>query len=86
MLAKVSRTVLPGVVPLTKLFRRQFSVKAIYSSFPATLLYYSPRQRSSLYDIKESDSRPDDLYDEAIHVEKDGLVYPAVTKNSGWFG
>ncbi len=63
---------------LGRLQRRTFSVKAIYSSFPASLAYYSPRHRSSLFDHKENESRPDDLYDESIAIAQDGLVYPSV--------
>ena len=84
MFGTLSRNILRARTPATLFSRRQFSAKAIYSSFPATLLYYSPRQRSSLYDHSESDSRPDDLYDEGVVVEKNGLVYPAVNKKSGW--
>ncbi|RSM15798.1 hypothetical protein CDV31_004740 [Fusarium ambrosium] len=68
--------------PHFSLGRRQFSAKAIYSSFPATLYYYSPRPTSSLFDHKEIKDRPDDLYDEGVTVEKDGLVYPAVDARS----
>lgn len=63
--------------------RRHYSVKAIYSSFPATLHYYSPRRPSTLFDHKEIDSRPDDLHDESVSVEKDGLVYPTVNATTG---
>ncbi|KAI2611996.1 hypothetical protein GGR54DRAFT_616801 [Hypoxylon sp. NC1633] len=66
----------------SSLSRRQFSVKAIYSSFPATLHYYCPRDTSMLFDHKENDDRPDDLYDEAVTVEKNGLVYPSVNPKS----
>lgn len=65
--------------------RRQFSVKAIYTSFPATLHYYSPRRKSALFDHKENDDRPHDLYDEGVVVAKDGLVYPGVDIKSGWY-
>lgn len=65
------------------LFRRQFSVKAIHSSFPATLHYYCPRGTSMLFDHKEIDHRPDDLYDEGVTVEENGLIYPAVGARSG---
>ncbi|KAK3941285.1 hypothetical protein QBC46DRAFT_363417 [Diplogelasinospora grovesii] len=68
MIGRVSRNILSrrGLPLASFCCRRQFSAKAIYSSFPATLLYYSPRQRSSLYDHKEGDSRPDDLFDEGV--------------------
>lgn len=52
-------------------------MRAIYSSFPATLFYYSPRQNSSLYDQKDIENRPDSPIQEAVVVESDGLVYPA---------
>ncbi|KAJ0160969.1 hypothetical protein CTA2_7000 [Colletotrichum tanaceti] len=61
---------------------RRFSAKAIYSSFPATLHYYSPRRTSTLFDHSENDTRPYDLFDEGVNVDKSGLVYPAVTTNS----
>ncbi|UNI13306.1 hypothetical protein JDV02_000063 [Purpureocillium takamizusanense] len=64
------------------LLRRQYSVKAIYSSFPATLHYYCPRRTSALFNHQEIDSRPDDMYDEGVIVQSDGLVYPAVSKTS----
>ncbi|EXV00475.1 hypothetical protein X797_006537 [Metarhizium robertsii] len=64
------------------LLRRQFSVKAIYSSFPATLHYYCPRRTSSLFDHQETESRPDDIYDEGVTIHKNGLVYPAVDVSS----
>ncbi|KPM39121.1 hypothetical protein AK830_g7444 [Neonectria ditissima] len=63
------------------LLRRQFSAKAIYSSFPATLHYYSPRPTSSLFDYKENDERPHDLSDEGVTVEPSGLVYPAFNRS-----
>lgn len=65
------------------LLRRQFSVKAIYSSFPATLHYYCPRRTSSLFDHQETEGRPDDIYDEGVTIHKNGLVYPAVDVSSG---
>ncbi|KFG79616.1 hypothetical protein MANI_029727 [Metarhizium anisopliae] len=64
------------------LLRRQFSVKAIYSSFPATLHYYCPRRTSSLFDHQETESRSDDIYDEGVAIHKNGLVYPAVNASS----
>ncbi|KAL7965639.1 hypothetical protein HDV63DRAFT_211499 [Trichoderma sp. SZMC 28014] len=48
------------------------------SSCSATLSYYCPRRSSNLFDLKESDSRPHEIYDEAVIVEKNGLLYPAV--------
>lgn len=57
-------------------------MRAIYSSFPATLFYYSPRQHSGLYDHKDIGNRPDSPIQEAVVVESDGLVYPASKKNT----
>ncbi|KAK1766564.1 hypothetical protein QBC33DRAFT_104820 [Phialemonium atrogriseum] len=67
-------------LPPSSPFRRQFSTKAIYSSFPATLHYYSPQRSSSLYERKESGSPPEDIFDEGVTL-KHGLVYPAVDKS-----
>ncbi|PNY27842.1 Uncharacterized protein TCAP_02241 [Tolypocladium capitatum] len=64
------------------LLRRQFSVKAIYSSFPGTLHYYCPRRTSALFNHEENDSRPDHVHDEGVTVQKNGLVYPAVNGTS----
>ncbi|KAG6236962.1 hypothetical protein E4U23_000146 [Claviceps purpurea] len=58
--------------------RRQFSVKAIYSSFPASLHYCSPSRTSALFNIEEKDSRPEDSVAEGVTIDKDGLVYPAI--------
>lgn len=66
----------------TQTLRRGFSVKAIYPSFPATLLYYRPHQKLSLYDEKEGDSRPDDLFQDRVKLGEDGLVYPGVSQSS----
>jgi len=57
-----------------------FSVKAIHSVFPASLLYYRPKPRSSLFDHAENEdeSRRHDLWDEGVVISKDGLVYPGV--------
>jgi hypothetical protein len=66
------------------LIRRQFSAKAIYSSFPAILHYYPPRPTSSLFDYRETNERPHGLSKEAVAVEPSGLVYPAF-KGSGWY-
>jgi hypothetical protein len=85
MFYQVSRAVVSRRLPISAGCRRQFSVRAIYSAFPATLLYYSPHRRSSLYDHREVDSRPDDLYEEGIILAKDGLVYPTANNNSGWY-
>ncbi|KAH6640659.1 hypothetical protein F5144DRAFT_561218 [Chaetomium tenue] len=61
---------------------RHFSVKAIYSSFPATLHYYSPQKKVVLFDHKGSDNRSQELFEEAVTVAKDGLVYPTVNAAS----
>ena len=62
--------------------RRQISFdlkpKAIDSAFPVTLHYYSPHRTSSLFDLKEKDSRPYSLQAEVVNMTKDGLVYPSV--------
>lgn len=64
--------------------RRQFSVKAIYTSFPATLHYYKPRLVSGLFRYPDDGKIPEDrLHDEAVIVHKDGLVYPGVNKTTG---
>jgi hypothetical protein len=63
-------------------FSRHFSVRAIYSSFPATLHYYSPRHKSALFDHKGYDNRSQELFEEAVTVAKDGLVYPTVNAAS----
>ncbi|KAI0803775.1 hypothetical protein GGR55DRAFT_682188 [Xylaria sp. FL0064] len=60
---------------------RRFSVKAIYSSFPATLMYYSPRQKVGLYDKREADNRPHDNYGDGVMLDN-GLVFPRVYDNS----
>lgn len=65
------------------LSRRLFSVKAVHSSFPATLHYYCPRRSSSLFDHRENDDRPDDLHEEGVILGKHGLVYPGVKGTSG---
>ncbi|KAG6216906.1 hypothetical protein E4U34_004842 [Claviceps purpurea] len=58
------------------IFRRHFSVRAIYSSFPATLHYSSPSRTSAMYDYEEADSRLDGSLGEAVKIHEDGLVYP----------
>lgn len=62
--------------PATNKLWRSFSVQGIYATFPATLLRYSARQKSSLFDIKERKQRKEDPYDDAVKVSADGLVYP----------
>ncbi|KAI0856848.1 hypothetical protein F4860DRAFT_491446 [Xylaria cubensis] len=61
--------------------RREFSVKAIYSTFPATLLFYSARQKPNLYEEREDHDRPDDLYEDRVNLGSNGLVYPGVFKD-----
>lgn len=74
--------------PISKLVRsscsttRHFSVKAIYSSFPATLHYYSPRHKSALFDHKGYGNRSRELFEEAVTVAEDGFVYPSVNAAS----
>ena len=63
--------------------QRYFSAKGVHSIFPATLVHYCPRKRVRLYDHAESDDRPDDLLDESVIVEKDGLVYPKPNTRDG---
>ncbi|TGJ85892.1 hypothetical protein E0Z10_g2881 [Xylaria hypoxylon] len=65
----------------SRMFRRRFSVKATYSSCPATLLHYSPHQKLGLYNEKEADNRPDDIYNDRVSL-KDGLVLPSISQNS----
>ncbi|KZZ89737.1 hypothetical protein AAL_07630 [Moelleriella libera RCEF 2490] len=62
--------------------RRYLSVEAIHSVIPTSLTYNSPRPRSGLFD-HENASRPDDVYDEGVAVEKNGLVYPDIHKHCG---
>lgn len=63
--------------------KRRLSAKAVYSVFPASLLYYSPQRKSSLFDHAKYGDRPDDIYDESIIVASSGLVYPTVKEGSG---
>ncbi|KAI0520973.1 hypothetical protein F5B22DRAFT_644216 [Xylaria bambusicola] len=65
----------------SRTLQRAFSVKAIYSSFPATLLHYSPRNKIDLYDEQEANNQPDDTFDNKV-VLKDGLVYPSASLDS----
>jgi hypothetical protein len=60
--------------------QRLFSVIAIHSSFPASLLRYNSRQRSSLFDYKKLHEREDDPIDDGVEVSENGLVYPSVSK------
>ncbi|KAI0467840.1 hypothetical protein F4859DRAFT_226612 [Xylaria cf. heliscus] len=64
----------------SRIMHRAFSAKAIYSCFPATLLYYSPRRRLGLYDEQETDDRPSDIYEDRVRL-KDGLVFPGASRN-----
>lgn len=77
MIRWVPRTIVPSPLSRFSSPRRYVSMRAIYSSFPATLFYYSPRQNSSLYDQKDIENRPDSPIQEAVVVESDSLVYPA---------
>ncbi|KAM3506502.1 hypothetical protein MY10362_002311 [Beauveria mimosiformis] len=61
--------------------RRFFSPLAIHSRFPATLHYYRRANRPSLFDRKEIDNRPQDLYDDGVEVAGDGLVYPKAERD-----
>lgn len=71
------------LVPATSLLsQRNFSVQAIYSTFPASLLRYSPRQKSSLFNIKDLEQRGDDPYDDAVRVSTNNLVYPGAEESS----
>jgi len=82
MIVRVARTLRPlrpGRLAFAPPRRRYFSVKAIYSTFPATLHYYSPRPGSRLYDHREYNSDPDNLHDEGVIVDEDGRVYPHAT-------
>ncbi|KAI0972088.1 hypothetical protein F4678DRAFT_460920 [Xylaria arbuscula] len=65
----------------SRILRRHFSVKGIYSSFPATLMYYSPRQKLGLYDARTADDRPDENYDDGVALSND-LVFPGVYDNA----
>lgn len=77
------RPLLPATSSPSRLIvRRDFSVQAIYTSFPASLLRYSPRQTSSLFDIKNLEQRNDDPFDDAVIVSTDSLVYPGVAAGS----
>jgi hypothetical protein len=65
-----------------RLLRRNLSVQTIYPSFPASLLRYSPHQKSSLFDIKDLEKRGDDPLEDAVTVSTNGLVYPGVIDKS----
>lgn len=68
--------------PKNEVPRRNLSVQAIYSSFPASLLRYSSRPKSSLFDVKDLELRVDDPPEDAVRVSGDGLVYPGVVEGS----
>lgn len=40
------------------------------------LYRYSPRQKSSFFDVKDLDQREDDPRDDAVTVSEDSLVHP----------
>ncbi|OAR02492.1 hypothetical protein LLEC1_08019 [Akanthomyces lecanii] len=63
---------------------RFFSPLAIYSRFPATLHYYQPKAKTSLFDRKEIDSRTHDSPADGVEVAADGLVYPKVARYAGF--
>ncbi|KAK5635722.1 hypothetical protein RRF57_011434 [Xylaria bambusicola] len=79
----ISATTRVALRPLfaSRTVRRAFSVKAIYSSFPATLLHYSPRNKVDLYDEQEASNRPDDHFDNRVSLNN-GLVYPSASSDS----
>ncbi|KAI0199751.1 hypothetical protein F4808DRAFT_461406 [Astrocystis sublimbata] len=66
---------------------RGFSAKAIYSSFPVTLMCYSPRQQFALYNMREGESQPTWKENGVIVRNQDmvksykGLVYPGISKS-----
>lgn len=60
-------------------FQRPFSVIAIQSSFPASLLRYNSRPRSSLFDYNKRHEREDEPIDDGVEVSENGLVCPAVS-------
>lgn len=72
----------PPLWPRNDVPRRNLSVRAIYSSFPASLLRYSSRPKSSLFDVKDLELRVDDSPEDAVRVSGDGLVYPGVAEGS----
>lgn len=78
---------LPGSLRFTALSqalqRRTFHFKAVHSIFPASLIYYSPKQNISLFDHKESEARVDNPYDDGVDIASDRYVYPGVDKQSG---
>ncbi|KAI1351130.1 hypothetical protein F5Y01DRAFT_134331 [Xylaria sp. FL0043] len=63
-----------------RVLRRRFSVKAIYSSFPATLMYYCFRPKVSLYDVEEAERRLYDNYSDGVTIDN-GLVFPRVSND-----
>ncbi|KAI1275388.1 hypothetical protein F5Y07DRAFT_400387 [Xylaria sp. FL0933] len=77
----VTRHLLSRPLLASRILHRGFSVKAIYSSFPATLMYYSPRQKVGLYDEREADNRPHDNYGDGVMLDN-GLVFPRVYDNA----
>jgi len=60
------------------MLQRNLSVQAIYSFFPVLLLRYSPRQKSSLFDVKDLEQRDDNPFDDTVTVSADSFVYPGV--------
>ncbi|KAI0427789.1 hypothetical protein F5Y09DRAFT_22540 [Xylaria sp. FL1042] len=76
----VTRRLVSRPLLAPRILRRGFLVKAIYSSFPATLMYYSPRQKVGLYDEKEADDRPHDNYNDGVRLHN-GLVFPSMSND-----
>ncbi|KAL1859001.1 hypothetical protein VTK73DRAFT_7713 [Phialemonium thermophilum] len=69
------------VSPRGYLQKRFSSVKAIYSSFPASLTYYSPQRKLVLFDHKQDPRRLDDPHERGVMVAGDGLVYPGLDQS-----
>src|SRR6266516_3693460 len=58
---------------------RQFSVLSIHSTFPASLLRYSPTRKSTLFDYAQHQEEHD--VEDGVRVSKDGLVYPMASND-----
>ncbi|KAI0521691.1 hypothetical protein F5B22DRAFT_643862 [Xylaria bambusicola] len=80
MIGVAQRFALRPLLAPSLILRRRFSIKAIYSSFPTTLSYYSPRPKLCLYDESEADDHPDDVWDDRVMLEN-GIVFPRATQN-----
>ncbi|PHH63517.1 hypothetical protein CDD81_5798 [Ophiocordyceps australis] len=57
---------------------RNFSIRGVYTSFPATLLYYSPLPKISLYKYTGNEDKDNVPLDDAVVPAADDLVYPTV--------